>query len=120
MRLRALGLLALSLAVVAGAGRAAERALQDRFDHWEHRALFPSCLGCHAGAEDSSRSLWPRPSDCAVCHDGTIEKTVEWSPPGGPRASNLRFTHLSHTREVTQAGGVDSTLRAAADRAELP
>jgi hypothetical protein len=118
VRLRALGLLALSLAVAGGAGRAAARVLQDRFDHWEHRALFPTCLGCHAGAEDSSRSLWPRPSDCAVCHDGTIEKAVEWGAPAAPRASNLRFTHPSHARDVTRARGADSTLRCTACHSE--
>jgi Doubled CXXCH motif (Paired_CXXCH_1) len=118
VKLRALGLLALALAVVGGAGRAVARARQDRFDHWEHRALFPTCLGCHAGAEDASRSLWPRSSDCTVCHDGTIEKTVEWSPPVAPRASNLRFTHPSHAQKVAQAHGADSTLRCSACHAE--
>ena len=81
---------------------AVQHALQERFDHWQHRALFPTCIGCHAGAEDSSRSLWPQPSDCTVCHDGAVEKTVEWAPPGAPRASNLRFTH-SGPRSRTRA-----------------
>ena len=117
MRRRALALLVCSVAA-ATAGRVVARAFQDRFDHWEHRALFPTCFGCHAGAEDSSRPLWPRTSDCSVCHDGTIEETVTWSPPEAPRASNLRFTHWSHAREVVTAHGADSILRCTACHAE--
>jgi hypothetical protein len=117
VRRHALALVVLSVAA-ASAGRVVARALQDRFDHWEHRALFPSCFGCHAGAEDSSRSLWPPAADCTACHDGTVEETVTWSPPVAPRASNLRFTHWSHAREVAQTHGADSTLRCTACHAE--
>lgn len=118
MRRRALAPLALSVVVAGSTGRLVARALQGRFDHWEHRALFPSCVGCHAGAEDSSRSLWPQTSDCTVCHDGTVEETVEWKAPVAPRPSNLRFTHWSHAQEVIQAHGADSTLRCGACHAE--
>jgi hypothetical protein len=118
MKVGALSLLALSLVALGGAGRALDRRLQDRFDHGRHRALFPSCLGCHPGAQNPSRSLWPSASDCAVCHDGTIEKRVEWSPPGAPRPNNLRFTHLGHTEVVAHARGADSTLRCSACHAE--
>jgi hypothetical protein len=114
VRLRALGLLILVALAVGGAGWAVNRALQDRFDHWQHRDLFPSCLGCHAGAADPSRSLWPQPADCKACHDGSVEKTVEWTPPTGPRASNLRFTHQRHAEEIAHARGADSTLRCVA------
>lgn len=86
----------------------------DRFDHWQHRALFPSCAGCHAGVQDSTRSLWPDPSACVVCHDGTIEKSVEWKPPAAPRPSNLRFTHGTHAQEVIRQHGADSTLSCSA------
>jgi len=110
VRLRALGLLALVALAVGGAGWAVNRALQDRFDHWQHRNLFPSCLGCHAGAADPSRSLWPQAGDCKACHDGAVEKTVEWTPPTAPRASNLRFTHQRHAEEIAHARGADSTL----------
>ncbi len=118
MRLRGAVLLLVAVAAVGTAGRAVARAFQDRFDHWEHRALFPTCSGCHAGAADSSRSLWPQPSDCTLCHDGASEQTVEWSPPSVPRASNLRFSHWSHAREVTRASGGDSTLQCRACHAE--
>jgi hypothetical protein len=111
VKLRVLGLLALVATAVGGAGWAVERALQDRFDHWQHRALFPSCVGCHAAAEDTTRSLWPQASDCTVCHDGTIQKKVTWTAPEAPRASNLRFTHQHHAEEVAHAQGGDSTLR---------
>jgi hypothetical protein len=111
MRAGATAVLVVALAATSAGGVALGRVLQDRFDHWEHRALFPGCTGCHAGAADSTRALWPRPSDCTVCHDGTVEETVQWSPPGLPRASNLRFTHASHAQAVAQVQGVDSALR---------
>jgi len=58
-------------------GTALAWVAQDRFDHWQHRELFPSCVGCHAGAGEASASLWPQPANCADCHDGTIEDRVE-------------------------------------------
>ena len=48
-------------------------------------------------------SLWPQPANCADCHDGAIEETVEWAPPPAPRASNLKFTHPGHAEEVRRA-----------------
>jgi hypothetical protein len=94
---------------LAATGRARGGMVQDRFDHWQHRAVFPSCLGCHAGASDSSRAFWPPQSFCQECHDGTVERTVEWSAPDQPRASNLRFTHVKH-RELVAKEGADSVL----------
>lgn len=120
MRLGAAGLLIISLATVGAAGAAVGRArvLQDRFDHSRHRDLFPSCLGCHAGAADPARSLWPAVSDCTACHDGTVQKRIEWNPPDAPRISNVRFTHRSHAEAVAHARGADSTLRCAACHAD--
>jgi hypothetical protein len=113
MRLRpwSIGLLAL---VALGGGSAVARVIQDRFDHWEHRELFPSCAGCHAGASQPRASLWPVSADCAACHDGSVEEPVSWGPPAAPRASNLRFTHAGHAREVIRASERDSTLRCGA------
>jgi hypothetical protein len=107
---RAVSIVALVLTLGGSAGWVAKRVSQDRFDHWQHRDLFPSCVGCHAGVENSSRSLWPQASDCAACHDGVIEKKVAWSPPAAPRASNLRFTHERHAADVAKARP-DSALR---------
>jgi len=70
------------------------------FDHLKHKALFPSCATCHAGAETKGASLWPAASSCAACHDGTIEKAVGWTPRTAPRRSNLRFDHVQHRAEV--------------------
>jgi hypothetical protein len=100
--------------LVAGAaaaiGRAGGGMIQDRFDHWQHRAVFPSCVGCHAGASDSGLALWPVPASCQECHDGTVERTVEWKAPDQPRPSNLRFTHLKHAEVVARAAAADSVL----------
>jgi len=95
---------------VAAVGHARGRMIQDRFDHWQHRAVFPSCAGCHAGASDPSLALWPAPADCQACHDGTVERTVEWRAPDQPRASNLRFTHRKHAERVVKAAAADSVL----------
>jgi hypothetical protein len=86
---------------------------RDRFDHWEHRELFPSCVGCHAGVEDARAPLWPAAANCADCHDGDIERRVEWTPPAAARASNLKFTHSSHAEEILKATP-DSSLRCTA------
>ena len=83
---------------------------QDRFDHWQHRQLFPRCTSCHAGLTEAGRSLWPAIARCADCHDGSIEEQVEWRPPPGPPRSNLRFTHDQHAKAVRRATSVDSML----------
>ncbi len=99
---------------VAAVGHARGRMVQDRFDHWQHRAVFPSCVGCHAGAADPSMAFWPAKADCEACHDGTVEPAVEWSAPDQPQASNLRFTHPKHADLVVKAAATDSVLSCAA------
>lgn len=71
------------------------------FDHLQHKALFPSCTSCHAGAEAKGKALWPDAVSCAACHDGTIETRVLWRPPT-PRRTNLRFDHVEHAAEAKQ------------------
>jgi hypothetical protein len=105
---RVLAAVVVSGAVAATGGARAGMA-QDRFDHWQHREVFPSCTGCHAGATDPAQSLWPAPANCQECHDGTVERTVEWSAPDGPRPSNLRFTHLKHAQLIAKSAA-DSVL----------
>jgi hypothetical protein len=96
-------LLALAaLALLDAGGSLAARHATDRFDHWQHRSLFPTCDGCHAGARDPSQPLWPSPGNCATCHDGVIEKKVVWEPPPPPHPSNLRFSHRSHAMAAAQ------------------
>jgi hypothetical protein len=85
---------------------------RDRFDHLQHRALFPTCESCHAGVM-SARSaddpaIWPSAESCAECHDGTVEERVDWAPPEPPR-TNLAFTHPTHRAEEREHA--DSTVR---------
>jgi hypothetical protein len=94
--------------------RALAGVAEERFDHWQHRKLFPSCTGCHAGAADASLALYPSVEDCASCHDGKVEQEVEWTPPSGTRPGNLRFIHEKHAQEVARASAPDSTLSCAA------
>ena len=100
------------LALLIGAlasGSALAWVVQQRFDHWQHRALFPTCVGCHAGAAEPGAALWPAPASCAECHDNAVQKAVEWTPRAGPRASNLKFTHGAHADAVRR--GRDVPLR---------
>ena len=98
--------LTLALALTA-APLAAQKP--DRFDHPEHAKVFPTCTACHAGATDGSMALLPTGKGCAACHDGTIERRVNWTAPA-PEGSNLRFTHTEHRREVAEKAGRDSTV----------
>ncbi|HEU4699763.1 MAG TPA: hypothetical protein VFS40_11315 [Gemmatimonadales bacterium] len=115
-RLFLLGPLALALAVVVGVARG--RAPADRFDHWRHRELFPSCQSCHAGAASAGAPLWPDSAGCAACHDGKVERRVDWRPPSVLPATNLRFTHPTHAAAVARRRGADSALACAACHTE--
>ena len=96
------------LALLGAGGSLAVRRGAGRFDHWQHRRLFPTCQGCHGGAEDSTRSLWPSATDCATCHDGKVQKKVDWSPPASAPASTLRFTHRTHADQASRRLPADS------------
>lgn len=87
--------IALAGGVLAGAGPRA-----DRFSHVEHAELFPTCTSCHAGAARDGAPLWPTAVGCAACHDGTVERRVEWAPPTASPPSNLDFTHPRHRAAV--------------------
>ena len=103
-------LLLSALIVMLVIGRLGAQTSSDRFSHDQHRKLFPSCQSCHGGAAVEGQPMWPRPAGCASCHDGTIEKAVNWQPPS-TRASLLRFTHGEHARTVSARSRADSTLR---------
>ena len=107
---RTVGGIATVLILTGAGGGLAARLTADHFDHWQHRRVFPTCQGCHAGAQDSTRSIWPAPADCAACHDGTIERKVDWSPPDRRRPSNLRFTHLVHAAKAADRFPQDSIV----------
>ncbi len=73
------------------------------FDHPQHAKLFPRCESCHAGAARADRSIWPAAQSCEACHDGTIEKRVEWAPRTQAVPSNLKFDHQRHGRAAGPA-----------------
>jgi hypothetical protein len=109
---------ALTLLIGAlASGSALAWVAQQRFDHWQHRALFPTCVGCHAGAAEPGAALWPAPTKCAECHDNSVRKAVDWAPPASPRASNLRFTHAGHADAVHRVKA-DSALQCRACHTE--
>jgi hypothetical protein len=102
------------LALAAGASTTAPALWRDGFDHSEHRNLFVSCQTCHFPGGDYAASAWPRPEECASCHDGTVEGRVDWAPREAPFPSNLKFAHATHADEVRGANGPDSSLACAA------
>ncbi|HET9604528.1 MAG TPA: cytochrome c3 family protein [Gemmatimonadales bacterium] len=101
-------------AAVTGVATARMLPRADRFDHEQHARLFPSCTSCHAGVQTGSNP-WPAATACATCHDGTIERRVDWTPPAGLPRTNLRFDHQRHANELIQRGTItpDSAWRCA-------
>lgn len=103
----ALGLAAalVVLAAVVGIARAGQQ--QDPFPHADHEGLFPLCTGCHLGAESGETGrLYPEPSLCAQCHDGTehdgeVLERVEWEGPTR-EPSNLVYAHAVHDSAVAE------------------
>lgn len=99
--------LAITALIAAGAalGRAEPTTTEpppQEFSHQRHSRLFPSCDLCHGGALVADSALFPTPTFCATCHDGRLQPQVTWSPPAGPRTSNLRFTHGAHRAAAAQ------------------
>ncbi|MDH3733852.1 MAG: cytochrome c3 family protein [Gemmatimonadota bacterium] len=93
-------LLALSLATSA----LLSMSRAEPFPHEEHAGLFPTCLGCHGGIPDGAteRFYSVTAGDCARCHDGVREETVEWLGPD-PTPSNLVYSHVEHVELVERA-----------------
>jgi hypothetical protein len=100
------------LTLVVSALFAAAPALQapPAFPHEKHAKVFPVCTACHAGVVEAGQSMFPSPSGCAACHDGTIQQRVTWQPRSGPRATNLRFTHDAHRLAAAAKDPADSAL----------
>ncbi len=99
----------MALALLGGAAGVSSLG-KEEFDHAKHARLFPTCQGCHAGISDASQPVWPTAQSCASCHDGTVEKKVEYAPPAGSPASNLRFTHAKHLEASGARLPADSTI----------
>lgn len=107
---RLAALLGTLLLLAAGGARLRQGA--QGFPHTKHAKLFVACATCHVGIERPGTAVFPGAAACAGCHDGTVQKRVEWQPRGGPRVSNLRFDHARHT-ELRRSRG--DTTAACAD-----
>lgn len=113
---RTLAGLSFALVLAAGAagvatGMSRARAQESGFDHEQHAKLFPSCTACHRGVVEASAPVFPDPSGCANCHDGSDDlEPVDWTPRAGPRPTNLKFDHREHVEEVDAEGDQEPLL----------
>lgn len=71
---------------------------QDSFPHQRHERLFTTCTTCHAGIPTGdSATMLPSPSFCEQCHDGDLQRRVNWQPYP-PRPTNLQYDHVLHAQ----------------------
>jgi hypothetical protein len=101
------------LAGVLGAGSVV--AQQPGFDHTKHSRVFPSCTTCHSGIVVRGAALWPAPATCASCHDGKVQKQVQWQPPREGGRYNLRFDHTTHAAGIAKRPATCVDCHAEAD-----
>ncbi|MEP6731012.1 MAG: cytochrome c3 family protein [bacterium] len=67
------------------------------FPHAKHARLFPVCSSCHVGVATADLArTFPPPALCATCHDGTIQRRVQWAAPTSRGAGLLVFSHQVH------------------------
>lgn len=93
---------AASVARAQGAGSAAQP--EQPFPHARHAKLFPTCAGCHAGIASGDAALtFPAPASCAACHDGTIQRRVNYAPPVRRGTGLLVFSHPAHAAKASDA-----------------
>ena len=56
------------------------------FDHGKHAPLFPDCTTCHTNVGNDV-AVYPEPTFCAACHDGSTQPRIEYaSPEPSPRS----------------------------------
>lgn len=65
-----------------------------QFDHAKHAALFSNCTDCHTGV--TTDAMFPEPTFCAACHDGTMQPVVAYRGRTPRSAANLKFRHAAH------------------------
>jgi hypothetical protein len=77
------------------------------FPHAAHAKLFATCESCHTDVtQNTAAALFPSPTSCVTCHNGTDAKRVEWRAPVRPAPQGLlAFSHQRHFAS-------DSTSRA--------
>lgn len=81
-----------------------------RFPHERHAKLFTSCESCHSGIVSGvAEKTYPAVASCSSCHNGTDAKTIGWRGPARV-ATNLRFSHVEHTRKSARAGETQTCL----------
>jgi hypothetical protein len=88
----------LAVVTLAAAGVVVARRAPDRFDHPKHAALFPSCTSCHLISVHEGGGFLPAPTSCAACHDGKIQRTVEWNGAPAPHPVEMSFVHSEHPK----------------------
>ena len=84
------------------------------FPHQRHERLFPLCESCHAGiATGDAATSMPTEASCRECHNGTDARAVTWQRTAHGQGL-LRFSHVSHQREVDSTGRACATCHGTA------
>ena len=95
-------------------GVAAQGGAGARFPHERHERLFPLCESCHAGiATGDAATSMPPEASCRECHNGTDARAVSWQRAAHGQGL-LRFSHVSHQREVDSTGRACATCHGTA------
>lgn len=107
--------LAGSAMVLGGFLTASALEAQGSFPHEKHSVFFADCGACHGGVgSEGFDGVYPEVATCAACHDGNTAPEIGWTPPAGPRASNLGFKHEPHGFDCATChipdGGEDLSL----------
>ncbi len=63
-----------------------------QFDHAKHEAF--GCTTCPTNVQEGQ--VYPDPSFCSTCHNGTVAPSIDWSPPTPASRANLKFSHATH------------------------
>lgn len=94
----------MTAALVLAALVTAAQLPADSFPHGVHRRLFTSCVTCHVGIQTGdTATARPSPEFCQQCHDGEVQRRINWSP-SPPRGTNLRYDHVAHAARVAAEG----------------
>lgn len=93
---------------------------RDGFPHERHASVFPTCTSCHGDVFAQVAPEMPSPAQCASCHDGEVERRVQWAPRTVAVPTNRRFTHPDHLRAALAKAPSDSVAVSSCASCHVP